>query len=124
MIEKRGVEDPDLGELANLDNPGKTAEIKQPSKKKNSNWPLILLALGGVGYYLWDRAKKKEKESVLALAAQAQTAQFIPQQQQQQTRTTPARPSLPGSAESRLRGMGVNPDIPSPYQSDESYKEL
>lgn len=96
---------------------------KTKQKKTQINWGLLLLGLAGVGGYFWEK-RKKEKE----LAQAQEQAQKESQGQPQDKLLPPVAGEIvlpvETSTEARLRGMGVNPDIPSPYQGDESYKEL
>ena len=121
MIEKRGVEDPNFGELASIDNPRKTEETKQVTKKKKSSaWPLLALVGGSLGvWYLWDKKKKAQAIEAPRREAEAQA----PDRLLPPVATKIVLP-VETSAQARLEGMGINPTIPSLYQSGESYKEL
>jgi len=120
MLEKRGVEAPDVGDVGSTDNPGKTEETKQKTKK-GSLLPWLLGGAGVIGYLLY---KKKQ--------AQAEARQEAEARQQEQAKQTgpgevPAStlhlPVEGFSATERLKGMGLNTNRPSCYQSGEPYQE-
>lgn len=95
-------------------------QAKESTKeKKGSAWPWLvgLAGIAGLWYY-----NKKKKEKQLVLATQATQLQATQLQAQPQTRPTPTKPSLPGSAEARLAGMGINTSLPGAYQAGDRYK--
>lgn len=115
MIKDEGVQAPNLAELATVQNPGKTETKHIINKKKGVNWGLILLGLIAGGSYLWDKAKKKKLAE-----AQVDKGELFPPLPEKIT--LPTETSSFGSAEERLKGMGIDTGQPGAYQAGESYK--
>lgn len=123
MIKQEIVEQPNLAQLATVENPT-TKGTKQVIKKKTPmNWGL--LALGGVGVisWLWEK-KKREKALILARQTQLARAGQLRTQQQSKVNTQKDPSGNGNSPEARLSALGVDTGQPGAYQGNEIFKEI